>query len=106
MTRPDLKPKLNPAPNQDAPSPASVLSKSRFAGRSTLRVLEVAEALCCTEQHVLNLIDRGKLDATNIGNGSRGHWRILVSSFDQFVEENKCGAVPVRKTSEGRGKQK
>lgn len=93
-------------PVQTGQPSTSVLSKSRFAGRSTLRVPEVAEALCCTEQHVLNLIDRGKLDATNIGNGSRGHWRILVSSFDQFVEENKCGAIPVRRAPDGRGRQK
>jgi hypothetical protein len=52
-------------------------------------VWEVAKAWECSEQHIINLIDRGELHATNIGSAKvrskRSYFRIPVSEYDRFV---------------------
>lgn len=63
--------------------------KLLFPGRSVLYVSEVAEKLEVTEQHVLNLIDEGKLRALNIGIGTqRKFWRIPVEAYEAYVAAN------------------
>ena len=54
------------------------------AGRM-LRVKEVAEKLQVTCEHVAGLIESGLLQAVDIGNGRRRHWRIPVTALDDFL---------------------
>jgi len=61
--------------------------QSEFAGRSVLYVSEVAKRLEVTEQHILNLIEEGKLQAIDIGGGSRHFWRIPVPALETFMRE-------------------
>ena len=53
-----------------------------------LRVREVAQRLDVTEQHVLNLIESGEINATDVsgGKGRRRHWRIAVADLEAFVQ--------------------
>jgi excisionase family DNA binding protein len=60
-----------------------------FPGRTVLYVSEVAEKLNVTEQHVLNLIEEGKLLAVNIGIGGRKFWRIPVEAYEKYLQENR-----------------
>lgn len=68
---------------------ASVLSHSRFPGRSMLGVPEVAKALAIDEKHLIDLITEGLIDAVEVtGKGnksSREHWRIPVSAYDDYI---------------------
>ncbi|HSM84597.1 MAG TPA: helix-turn-helix domain-containing protein [Candidatus Limnocylindrales bacterium] len=57
-----------------------------FPGRKSLYVSEVAERLGATDQHVINLIDEGKLGAIDIGNGSRKFYRIPVTEWERFLK--------------------
>jgi len=41
-----------------------------------------------TEQHVLDLIEEGKLQAINIGGGGRYFWRISVEAYKAFPSAN------------------
>jgi len=69
-----------------------VRSDRLWPGRTVLYVREVAQALHVTEQHVINLITEGRLRAVNIANGlkktRREHWRIPVTAWDLFIQEN------------------
>ena len=59
-------------------------------GRTVLYVSEVAEKLDVTEQHVLNLIEEGKLAALNVGaTTGRKFWRIPVESWEKYLRENR-----------------
>lgn len=83
---------LAPAPPQDELPLASVLSHAVFPGRTVLYVHEVAEALACTIQHVIDLIDEGRLRAINIAGAgnktNRSCWRVPVSAFDAFIRDS------------------
>jgi excisionase family DNA binding protein len=63
--------------------------KLLFPGRTVLYVGEVAERLDISEQHVLDLIDEGRLLAINIGGGTRKFWRIPVEAYERYLEENR-----------------
>jgi excisionase family DNA binding protein len=71
-------------PSTKQPSKAS----RHFAGRVTLRVGEVATALRTTEQHILDLIEEGRLQAINVGGSTRNFWRIPVEAYEQFTAAN------------------
>ena len=40
------------------------------------------------EQHVLDLIEEGRIQAINIGGTGRNFWRILVEAYEAFVKAN------------------
>jgi excisionase family DNA binding protein len=56
--------------------------------RTVLYVGEIAEKLEVTEQHVLDLIDEGKLGAVNVGGHTRKFWRIPVKEYEKFLKAN------------------
>ena len=66
-----------------------------FPGRKTLYVSEVADRLGCTDQHIMDLIEEGKLQAVNIGGATRKFWRIPVEAYELFLRENHSYAEPV-----------
>jgi hypothetical protein len=89
-----------PAPIvQDELPLESVLSHTIFPGRSALTLGEVAKALGCHTDHLLNLIDCGRITALDISTGrevtagtSRQHRRCLripVSAYDAFVKSSR-----------------
>lgn len=53
--------------------------------RRVLVVAEVAAKLRITEQHVIDLIDEGKIQAVNIGGNGRKYWRIPVEAYNAFL---------------------
>jgi excisionase family DNA binding protein len=53
--------------------------------RKMLTVDEVALRLGVDKQTVLNHIDRGTLQAINIGVSERKYWRIPVEAYAQFL---------------------
>ncbi|HXG49096.1 MAG TPA: helix-turn-helix domain-containing protein [Methylomirabilota bacterium] len=55
------------------------------ADRRVLLVSEVAAKLRVTEQHVLDLIEEGQLQAINIGGADRKYWRIPVEAWRAFT---------------------
>jgi len=67
----------------DCPTYQSIMKPAQ--PRKILSVGEVATALRIHRQHVLDLIEGGELNAVNIGDGKRKHWRIAVEEFDRFV---------------------
>lgn len=84
---------------------SSVRAQTIFAGRHTLYISEVADALRCSQQHVINLIIQGELFAANIAvkNGSsetltkeerakvpRACWRVPVGAYDGFLQRRSA----------------
>jgi len=55
--------------------------------RRVLMVAEVANLLRITEQHVIDLIEEGKLRAINTGGGSRHYWRIPREAYEAFITQ-------------------
>lgn len=53
--------------------------------RRVLMVAEVAAKLRITEQHVIDLIDEGRLRAVNIGGNDRRYWRIPVEAYVEYL---------------------
>lgn len=53
--------------------------------RRVLMVAEVADLLRVTDQHVLDLIDEGKLRAINLGGETRRYWRIPREAYEEFI---------------------
>lgn len=56
--------------------------------KKVLRVSEIAEKLDVSEQHVLDLIDAGKLRAFDVssgGKGSRHAYRIPVEAYQEYL---------------------
>ena len=51
-----------------------------------LHVREVAAELAVSEQQVINLIDAGEMEAVNVGDGSRRHWRVRIEALVKFME--------------------
>lgn len=86
-------------PEQHELALSSVMSHAVFPGRKSLHVREVADALRCTVQHVIDLISEGKIKAVDIAGApveaggtnqtDRRFWRIPVSAYDQFLKENQ-----------------
>lgn len=59
--------------------------------RTVLYVFEVAARLRVTEQHVVDLIEEGKLRAVNIAGenaSGRKYYRIPPEAFDAYVRAN------------------
>lgn len=53
--------------------------------RKVLTVAEVASRLDVTEQHVIDLIEEGQIQAINIGGGAKRFWRIPKEGYEQFL---------------------
>lgn len=70
------------APQRDG---SFVVRPGKLVVRDVLRVGEVAKRLLVTPQHVLDLIEEGKLEAVNVGGGERKHWRIRVDALEVFM---------------------
>jgi hypothetical protein len=72
---------------------AAVLSATLFPGRTTLRVQEVADALSLSVNHVIDLLEEGRIIGVNTaGAGSkttRAQWRIPCASYDTFILNNR-----------------
>lgn len=67
-----------------------------FPGRTVLYVSEVAQKLDVTEQHILNLIEEGRLTALNVGTtNGRKFWRIPVESWAAYLKANATPTRPV-----------
>jgi hypothetical protein len=65
---------------------ASVRAEALFPGQPLLLVEEVAQALRCTERHIINLLTEGThLRGLNIALGERQSWRIPATAFDAFI---------------------
>jgi excisionase family DNA binding protein len=72
-------------PSDDTRAAATRISIARFPkDRTVLCVAEVAMKMRVTEQHVLDLIEEGKIQAINIGGGGRNFWRIPVELIRSF----------------------
>jgi excisionase family DNA binding protein len=59
--------------------------------RTVLGVPEVARRLRVTEQHVVNLIEHGRLRAVNLGASAsprRRYYRIPVEAWEAYLKEN------------------
>jgi len=50
-------------------------------------VEEVAARLGVTAQHISDLISEGKLQAVNVGGGSKKFWRIPIEAFEAFIRQ-------------------
>ena len=74
------------------PSP-DVLGDLTFPGRSVLYVHEVAAKLRCSQQHIHDLIDEGRLAAINLAGAgnqtSRRSIRIPVASFHAWLANQR-----------------
>jgi excisionase family DNA binding protein len=53
---------------------------------AVLLVAECANKLGVTDQHILNLIEEGKLRAIDVGGGSRHFYRVPVEALDDFLK--------------------
>lgn len=90
---------MTPSHHQDELPFRTVLSHELFPGRSSLLIAEVADALRCTVQHVLDLVEEGDLRAVDIRGRIQGEarpsdfgrrdarrcLRIPVSAYDDFI---------------------
>jgi excisionase family DNA binding protein len=64
-----------------------VVTPGRPVTRKALSVPEAADELRVSEQQVINLIEGGELEAVNIGDGSRRHWRVRVEALQAFMNK-------------------
>jgi hypothetical protein len=87
-----------PARPAEPPDPAldSILSQKLFPKHNVLQVQQVADALCVTKQHIINLIEEGHIQAVDVGGGpidrantARRNYRIPVSAYDAFIRKRK-----------------
>lgn len=61
------------------------------ADRKNLRVEEIALRLDCTTQHVLDLIEEGKMRAINIAGANateRRFLRVPVEAWNKYLKDN------------------
>ncbi len=75
-----------------------------FPGRSVLYVYEVAEKLRITKEHVSSLIEEGRLEAIDVGGGTRKSWRIPVHAYEKFLQERHSLTLPMFAPKGGTGK--
>jgi excisionase family DNA binding protein len=54
--------------------------------RAVLLIAECANKLGVTDQHILNLIEEGKLSAIDVGGGSRHFYRVPVAAWEDFLK--------------------
>ncbi|MBI3418116.1 MAG: hypothetical protein HY043_22740 [Verrucomicrobia bacterium] len=85
-------PKIAPPPKSAVPAPELSIPAEfpfpelYFPGRTTLSVDELARCMCVCPEHVINLVDRGALNAIGTGQGKkRQNYRIPVESWRSFV---------------------
>lgn len=73
-----------------------------FPGRTTLLPREVAQRIGISEQHLLDLIDEGALQALNIAgfhgipensSAARRYWRIPVEYYRDFILSRMSGPL-------------
>jgi hypothetical protein len=64
-----------------------VMTPGRLVERKALSVREVALELRSSGQQVINLIEGGDLEAVNVGDGGRQHWRVRVEVLAEFMKE-------------------
>jgi excisionase family DNA binding protein len=67
------------------PSPKN-RSDAAPEARAVLRVAECAEKLGVSREHIIDLIDEGKLRAIDVGGGSRHFYRIPIEAFEDFLK--------------------
>jgi excisionase family DNA binding protein len=63
----------------------------KFEGRTALRPEEVAERLNVSTQHVLDLVEEGRIRAINVAGVNltdRRYLRIPVEAWERFVKES------------------
>lgn len=58
---------------------------------AVLLVSECANVLGVTDQHILNLIEEGKLRAIDVGCGSRRFFRIPIEAVNDFLKLRASG---------------
>lgn len=56
--------------------------------RTVLYLDEIAEKLDCSKQHVINLIDEGKLGAINIGTSTARFYKVPVAEWEKFLRNS------------------
>ena len=68
---------------------ASGLQRRLFRDRLVLCVQEVAQDLRITRQHVIRLIEEGRMDAINVNGipGRRNCWRIPIEAYQAFLKQ-------------------
>ncbi len=85
--------------HQDELPLSGLAAHAVWPGRVLLYVIEVAEKLHCSDQHVWNLIEEGQLIAIDIATKKqvvpgqidrrrRGCFRVPVCAWDKFIEAN------------------
>ena len=69
-----------------------------FPGRTTLGLLEIAEKIGCSVQHLLNEIERGAFSGLNIAaaGAKRREMRMPVECYRTWVLSKLTGPVDVR----------
>ena len=102
MTQPQKNAKITKGKSPSASSASSAVKNQNSAvpldslkfdpSRTVLYVFEVAAKLRTSKQHIIDLIDEGKLHAVNVAGGKnathRKFYRIPVESFARFFREN------------------
>ena len=73
----------NPPLKSSPPKPGA---QRTSAAPAVLTVSEFAELVGISPQHVIDLIDEGKLCAINVGGHMRHYWRIPREEADRFVQ--------------------
>lgn len=78
---------------------ANVQAHTLWPGRTVLYVREVARELRCVEQHVINLIEIGRLGALDVSTGRpyvpgkdklhRQALRVPVAAWDEFIKTSR-----------------
>jgi excisionase family DNA binding protein len=77
--------------NTPKSTPADFPSLCFPQDRTVLAVGEVARRMRVSEQHVINLIENGRLRAVNLGASSSARWpyyRIPIEAWESYVKEN------------------
>lgn len=75
-------------PTQPSPEQPLFPSLEFDRSRQRLTVAEVMQKLCCSKQHVINLIDCGKLRAVDIGTGAHRYYVIPREAYDEMIRNN------------------
>jgi excisionase family DNA binding protein len=57
-------------------------------GKLMLKVREAAKKLRVADQHILDLIEEGKLQAINVGGHTRKFWRIPIEAWALYIQNH------------------
>lgn len=71
-----------------SPFPTAHLMDDGFMTDLLMTVAEAAERLRCTQNHVYQLINLGRLKATNLSTDERPRWRITESALQTLLQGN------------------